>query len=407
MFLFTDKTPFPGVNALLPTAGAALVIYFATQKNLAGRILGSKPLVGIGLISYSAYLWHQPLLAFARNRSLHGVSRGETWILLGLSLGLSYLCWRFVEKPFRDRRRFTRTQIFQFAALSCAFFLLIGAIGIATQGVFWNSQRLTFVKSLENRVAINYGLSPDCVPSGADLPQCRTSDAPEVLLWGDSFAMHLMDGLLASNPQLKIQQAAASACGPVFDIAPVIAKYGMQWSRDCIVSNDKIRSLIHDSHSIRYVVLGSPFGYLSNDLPVITREGKIEGPAAAYDALVATLKEIRAAGKVPIVFSPTPIGDFNMGQCLARASYYGYNLHECDFTLRESNRQQQPIMDSLQRISRDTKVVWLSDAICTGDACQSSENGVFIFRDGVHLSREGSTLIGKQMNWASIIASQR
>ena len=78
MFLFTDKTPFPGVNALLPTAGAALVIYFATQKNLAGRILGSKPLVGIGLISYSAYLWHQPLFAFAltmENHSPHPCTR--------------------------------------------------------------------------------------------------------------------------------------------------------------------------------------------------------------------------------------------------------------------------------------------------------------------------------------------
>ncbi|MFM8521021.1 MAG: acyltransferase family protein, partial [Acidimicrobiaceae bacterium] len=67
---YNRQTEFPGVFALLPTLGTALVIVFATQQTLTGRILSWKPLVGLGLISYSFYLWHQPLFVFARHMSL-------------------------------------------------------------------------------------------------------------------------------------------------------------------------------------------------------------------------------------------------------------------------------------------------------------------------------------------------
>lgn len=70
IFFFDDNTPFPGVWGLLPVVGTALVILFATPATLGGRLLGTRALVGTGLISYSAYLWHQPLLAFARQRNI-------------------------------------------------------------------------------------------------------------------------------------------------------------------------------------------------------------------------------------------------------------------------------------------------------------------------------------------------
>src|SRR3546814_14463703 len=84
--------------ALVPTLGTALVIIFGTSQTAVGRLLGHRVLVGIGLVSYSAYLWHQPLFAFARHRS---PTEPSNWLYLGLSIfaiALAYLSWR-------DRKR--------------------------------------------------------------------------------------------------------------------------------------------------------------------------------------------------------------------------------------------------------------------------------------------------------------
>jgi peptidoglycan/LPS O-acetylase OafA/YrhL len=404
-FRFNDETPFPGVNALLPTIGAAMVILFAGRNNLIGKLLGSRPLVGVGLISYSLYLWHQPLLALARNRSLRDLSRTETWAIIAVSILLSYFTWRYIERPFRDRTRVTRAQVFRFAAISCALFLFIGAIGIGTQGALWNSKNLATIQTLDDRLSINTGLNAACENRFTDVPQCRTSDDPEVLLWGDSFAMHLMDGLVASNPGIKIRQATVSQCGPVFDIAPNL--YGAKWTRDCLATNDSVRNLLRSSRTIRYVVLSSPFSqYLSNGALVMNRNGTEEkGDAVFSSYFEKTLVEIRKDGMVPIIFSPTPRSGFNNGRCLEKAVYFKEDIHKCDFSLQEANQRQLPVIEALNRISGIARVIWLSNEMCTGDECRSSENGTFIYRDSNHLSHEGSELLGRRMNWYSVISS--
>lgn len=128
VFAFDSSTPFPGVYALIPTSGAALIIAFATPQTVVGRLLGSKLLVGVGLVSYSAYLWHQPLFAFARILSLEEPPRYAYAVLSLIALVLAVLTWRFVEKPFRDRKRFGRQLIF---ALS-------GLVGVALAGTGWS-----------------------------------------------------------------------------------------------------------------------------------------------------------------------------------------------------------------------------------------------------------------------------
>lgn len=134
VFSFSETTPFPSFYALLPTIGAALIIQFANSHTLTGRLLGSKLFVGVGLISYSAYLWHQPLLSFARHRSLDEPSSLVMYGLLIVTFALSYLSWRFVERPFRKRETLNQTSIFISAAVGSAIFIAFGTAGHLTQG---------------------------------------------------------------------------------------------------------------------------------------------------------------------------------------------------------------------------------------------------------------------------------
>ncbi len=115
IFTYSKDTPFPGLSAVIPSLGTALILLFALERTWAQSILSFKPLVGIGLISYSAYLWHQPVLAFVRYRSLDSLSTSTLLALVALVMVLAYLSWRFVERPFRNKQQFSRKQIWIFA----------------------------------------------------------------------------------------------------------------------------------------------------------------------------------------------------------------------------------------------------------------------------------------------------
>lgn len=129
VFEFNQATLFPGFHALVPTLGAVLIILFATQQTSVGKFLGNKFFVGIGLLSYSAYLWHQPLFAFARHRSVFEPSPFLFFSLSVLALALAYLSWRFVETPFGNKQRYSRNAIFIMSLVGGVFFLALGMVG--------------------------------------------------------------------------------------------------------------------------------------------------------------------------------------------------------------------------------------------------------------------------------------
>lgn len=129
IFAFDESTPFPSYFALLPTVGTALILMYASPSNRMGRLLAYRPLVATGLISYSLYLWHQPVFAFARLRSLEALTVLDYLMLTVLSFGLAYCSWRFVEMPFRDRSR-TSTRTLAWSLLGAgSLLLLVGVSG--------------------------------------------------------------------------------------------------------------------------------------------------------------------------------------------------------------------------------------------------------------------------------------
>ncbi|MSP82083.1 MAG: hypothetical protein EXQ94_03880 [Alphaproteobacteria bacterium] len=154
---YTEQTEFPGVAALVPCLGAALVIYAGTGgTSVVTRALAFRPLVFIGLISYSLYLWHWTLLALAREATARPLlSPLTTVVVLAASFAAATLSWRYVERPFRDRRRYTRSTVFRLGGASMAGVLALCLL--ATTGDGWS---LRFSPSVRKHPRRAGGLRP-------------------------------------------------------------------------------------------------------------------------------------------------------------------------------------------------------------------------------------------------------
>lgn len=133
--LFDKNTPFPSLYALLPTVGAGLIILCSKPENLSGKLLGSKLFVAVGLVSYSAYLWHQPILAFLRiyNDNLE-LSILDLALMLGILVPATYFSYRFVEKPFRSRSTTSKGFVFAFSLAGIVLFAWAGMVGYKNNG---------------------------------------------------------------------------------------------------------------------------------------------------------------------------------------------------------------------------------------------------------------------------------
>lgn len=131
--LYDESIRFPGVAALLPTLSTALLLLFAGSGSIVASLLSFRPFVGIGLISYSLYLWHQPVFAFARLRQWRFPDAGEMLLLIAGAFVLSYLSWRFVEQPIR-RRQYALFAGGRRIAVSST---LVAGMLVAVAGVTW------------------------------------------------------------------------------------------------------------------------------------------------------------------------------------------------------------------------------------------------------------------------------
>jgi peptidoglycan/LPS O-acetylase OafA/YrhL len=400
-----DKTlPFPSLYALLPVVGTALIILYAGPSTAVGKLLSLRGMVAIGLISYSAYLWHQPLFAFARIRSLTTPSEPLMIGLIILSLGLAYLSWRFVEAPFRRKARTwlpARRHVFAASLLASLAFCIAGGIVVSLKGAVLRADAEE-MRGFDDRIAINPGLHIDCTADFTLSEKCRTSDAPEILLCGDSFAMHLAQGLLASDPEMKLQQHTKSQCAPILGVAlnPSAFGYGEQWARDCIAFNDQVLDWLNVNDSVTHVVLSSPFSIIFYEM--FDRQGDVlpQSTDHVLEVLLNTVRKIKETGAKVVIFSPTPGSGYDTGACATRGMRFGLDEGRCDFLPRNVDTLVFEFLDSL---TDDAKIINLTEMICGTNLCDTIQDGNLIFRDWHHLSKEGSAYLGAKWDWADFL----
>jgi len=152
VLLFDKTTPTPSHFTLVPTVGAALLIAFATPITIVGKLLCWRPLVFVGLISYSLYLWHQPVFAFARHRTFGNIDDIRLQLLVFIFV-CSYLCWRFVEVPMRSTE-FPRKYFTGLVAIAVVILVSFGVSGHVTGG--FKDRKIVHLEKLVSLELGNY-----------------------------------------------------------------------------------------------------------------------------------------------------------------------------------------------------------------------------------------------------------
>ena len=131
---FDETTVFPGFSAVLPTVGAGLIIINSSSNTFTGRILTLKPLVFIGIISYSAYLWHHPIFSFVRYKLYPNPGALFFFILILIIFLISFFTWFFIEKPFRNENISKRGFFIKSSVSAILIFIGLGFSGYYFDG---------------------------------------------------------------------------------------------------------------------------------------------------------------------------------------------------------------------------------------------------------------------------------
>ncbi len=220
------RLAYPGIATLVPCAATlALIASGAPAPAFANRLLAAPPLVFIGLMSYSLYLWHRPLLVYVQRYHITPLSTLELTGLLAAIFGIAALCWRFLERPIHTRARLGSDR-----RLLCA--LAASGLLIALAGVqLWRSDGYPQRFDAQLRAALN---EDEALEGAACLARSlaqvaagqicefgeHSPQAARVLLWGDSHALALLPAFrdLARERHLRLYFAATAACWPLLGV---------------------------------------------------------------------------------------------------------------------------------------------------------------------------------------------
>lgn len=410
IFVYDHLTPFPSVYALLPVLGVVLLVLFADEKTYAARFLSTKAFVGIGLISYSAYLWHQPLFAFARLRSPEepgGILMGGLSMLTVLLAGLS---WKYVEKPFRvnTSRTISKKRIFLFSGVGLAFFSGFGIVGHLAEGYpkrvsGWTE--LTKTPDVGTSYCHNLGRRTEQQLLEDDF--CTIGQGViELAIIGDSHAGAIFG---YADEYLKKRNIGALAVSGGF-CAPLLNEFETwegcrrthELTYDRIIRDQKITKVILVAEWANYTK-----GYRGDEMPQLWRDrhGAAAKPSENADVFArsfrVTIQRLIDANKKVLVVHPVP--EFNYGayrwlglQVLTgnykNVSGAVYSLPR--LTLTQYRERNSEVFEVFRENSSGVSYLSVADLFCDQHECrQFGSRQEVLYSDFNHVNFHGAQLI--------------
>ena len=394
IFSYNEYTRTPSLYTLIPVIGTCLILLYGREEAMVARILSMRPLVGIGLISYSAYLWHQPLFAFARALSIEAPSSSVMIALSLLSMALAYLTWRFIERPFRRQKeaKLARSALFAAAAASATGLGLLGLVGYFGDGF---PARLPPTALAALAATTDSGAYRNECIDGPSLDRmlklgdkCRLGapDAkPEFVLWGDSIA-----GALADGVDLAARQAKQA--GMIFGLhacPPLLGAGG--WGRGSAGRCPNFQSGMMDTIDrlgVRKVILAASWQALGKDFYIksVRADGET-GEEAFAEPLMRTIAELKKRNINIVLIGPYPDSDISIPESIAKSIIF---KKEFVATLPESEFMRKNAVAlslfSREYVKENVQFIDLGARFCDGEYCRLSSGIRSFFFDNGHLT---------------------
>jgi peptidoglycan/LPS O-acetylase OafA/YrhL len=405
---YTNHTPFPGIAALAPCLGAFALIWANTNgSTYVGRLLSTRALVEIGLMSYSLYLWHWPLLVFAKLHKGEDLSKWAGAGILALSIVISWLSLRFIERPFRQRLLLpTRRQV-----LACSFGALVftGAMGF----MFSRSTRSTRAIASTNPLLEDpRPVKPSATnskfwPVVDDVMMYSVGDMSKtgVLVIGDSFANHWINGLetFSRDNQVTVHVQATSSCLPL--INTYIPDVDTQFKVAGRKRNASFSRMLESTHVKHVILAGSWHYYIDKERSVYPLTNLHVGDRSSStmeqqrelvrQQLEETIKFFNANGcKVWVILAP-PEFAYNVPLKLAtlvkthKPITESFMLKEEGLRTREDTRQLLAGVVSNHKTA-DAEILDPFELFCSNGYCITVEDNHCLYYDNAHLSYYGS-----------------
>jgi peptidoglycan/LPS O-acetylase OafA/YrhL len=416
VFLFDYQTPFPSSYTLLPVIGAVLVILYAGTGTLINKVLSLRPVVGIGLISYSIYLWHQPLFAFARIRLVQELSQTAMIILCGLSIILAYLTWAYVEQPFRRKSGWElgRKQMFFFSGGVLLLFAIFGAWAHVQNGAAFRLpvevRGLMTARTGDSTLCHN-GLTHSQISSGKICMIGNVDHKPTIAVMGDSHAARISD---AFSDLLNLRGQAAvlyngSWCAPLMHFATNAAKKdgcvrNMNASFEYVIAQADIETVVifaewsNYTSGVRYGAQGADSYVFDINGDFVFKGAVPSGNVDQFEkAVTYTFGRMKQANKQVVLVMPTPEFNFHVPKNLAKLALFDNS--QVDLPAMNKTSYAERNNDAISILKQYAteygfEIIYPFPVFCKPERCAYADNmGQALFEDDNHLNYNGAQML--------------
>jgi peptidoglycan/LPS O-acetylase OafA/YrhL len=397
---FDASTPFPSLYSLAPVGGTALIILFAAERTWTARLLSIRPLVGVGLISYSLYLWHQPLFAFARIYSIERPSQVLMLCLALLALALAFLSWRYIEKPFRRKQRIfagSRSAILTASAAAMVFFLGAGVVTDAADGFYE-------LKSTDRQLLLMSTATPSPKRDDCHLldPDLENPDGPceyfsrnvEFATFGDSHAVELAYALAERlRPyDIGVRHLSLSDCAPSYRnrLDKLDCSHWTDVAMNSIIGDDSINTII-----VSYRINGYLFGGHEHIYPEFPMETSEAERRTMWTSYINILRDFVASGKKVVLVLQAPELPQTMETLIydpTSTNAYIPGLPRDWWTKRTTYVRQR-----LQEIPAGVMIVDPADSFCDDAVCYAGQQDISYYFDDDHMSVAGAGIVADEI----------